>query len=193
MTVGERNPILIQDYLLHEDMAHFNRERIPKRVVHAKGEDCCGTFTVTHGISKYTKAKLFSEIGKQTTVFIRFSQVGGEKEDVGSEKDSCGFVIKFYAEDDNWDLVENNTPVFFIKNSNKFSYCIHTQKRDSKTNCKSPTMMLNFWCLNPESLHQVIVLMSDRGRPISFRNMSSFGSHTFSMIKNNNMLNKIHN
>lgn len=186
MTVGQRGPILIQDYLLHEDMAHFNRERIPERVVHAKGAGAFGTFTVTHDVSKYTKAKLFSEIGKQTKIFVRFSQVGGEKGSADSERDPRGFAIKFYTEDGNWDLVGNNTPVFFIKDPKKFSHFIHTQKRDPKTNCKNPTMMWDFWSLNPESLHQVIILMSDRGTPMTYRNMHGFGSHTFSMINTYN-------
>lgn len=186
MTVGARGPILIQDYLLHEDMAHFNRERIPERVVHAKGAGAYGTFTVTHDITKYTKAKLFSKIGKHTKVFVRFSQVGGEKGSADSERDPRGFAMKFYTEDGNWDLVGNNTPVFFIKDPKKFSHFIHTQKRHPKTNCKSPTMMWDFWSLNPESLHQVIILMSDRGTPVSYRNMHGFGSHTFSMINASN-------
>lgn len=186
MTVGQRGPILIQDYLLHEDMAHFNRERIPERVVHAKGAGAFGTFIVTHDISKYTKAKLFSDIGKQTKVFARFSQVGGEKGSADSERDPRGFALKFYTEDGNWDLVGNNTPVFFIKDPKKFSHFIHTQKRDPQTNCKSPTMMWDFWSLNPESLHQVIILMSNRGTPMSYRHMHGFGSHTFSMINHFN-------
>jgi len=186
MTVGERGPILLQDYFLHEDMAHFNRERIPERVVHAKGSGAFGTFTVTNDITKYTKAKLFSEIGKQTEMFARFSQVGGEKGSADSERDPRGFAVKFYTEDGNWDLVGNNTPVFFIKDPKKFSHFIHTQKRDPKTNCKSPTMMWDFWSLNPESLHQVMILMSDRGTPFSYRNMHGFGSHTFSLINKNN-------
>lgn len=186
MTVGQRGPILIQDYLLHEDMAHFNRERIPERVVHAKGAGAFGTFTVTHDISKYTKAKVFSDIGKQTKVFARFSQVGREKGSADSERDPRGFALKFYTEDGNWDLVGNNTPVFFIKDPKKFSHFIHTQKRDPKTNYKSPTMMWDFWSLNPESLHQVIILMSNRGTPMSYRHMHGFGSHTFSMINHFN-------
>lgn len=186
MTVGSRGPILIQDYYLHEDMAHFNRERIPERVVHAKGTGAFGTFTVTHDITKHTKAKIFSEIGKQTKVFVRFSQVGGEKGSADSERDPRGFAIKFYTEDGNWDLVGNNTPVFFIKDPKKFSHFIHTQKRDPKTNCKSPTMIWDFLSLNPESMHQVIILMSDRGTPISYRHMHGFGSHTFSLINVNN-------
>lgn len=186
MTIGPRGPILLQDYLLHEDMAHFNRERIPERVVHAKGAGAYGTFTVTHDISQYTKAKIFSEIGKQTKMFARFSQVGGEKGSADSERDPRGFALKFYTEDGNWDLVGNNTPVFFIKDPKKFSHFIHTQKRDPKTNCKSPTMMWDFFSLNPESLHQVLILMSDRGTPFSYRNMHGFGSHTFSLNNKNN-------
>jgi catalase len=186
MTVGERGPILIQDYDLHEDMAHFNRERIPERVVHAKGTGAYGTFTVTNDISKYSKASLFSEIGKQTEVFVRFSIVGGEKGGADSERDPRGFAVKFYTENGNWDLVGNNTPVFFIKDPKKFSHFIHTQKRDPMTNCKNPTMMWDFFSLNPESMHQVIILMSDRGTPYSYRHLHGFGSHTFSLINKNN-------
>jgi len=186
MTVGNRGPILLQDYFLHEDLAHFNRERIPERVVHAKGTGAFGTFTVTHDITNYTKAKIFSEIGKQTNMFTRFSQVGGEKGSADSERDPRGFALKFYTEDGNWDLVGNNTPVFFIKDPKKFSHFIHTQKRDPKTNCKSPTMMWDFWSLNPESLHQVMILMSDRGTPFSHRYMNGFGSHTFSLFNKKN-------
>ncbi len=186
MTVGNRGPILLQDFLLHEDMAHFNRERIPERVVHAKGTGAFGTFKVTRDITKYTKAKIFSEIGKETKMFIRFSTVGGEKGSADTERDPRGFALKFYTEDGNWDLVGNNTPVFFIKDPKKFSHFIHTQKRDPKTNCKSPTMMWDFWSLNPESLHQVMILMSDRGTPFSYRTMHGFGSHTFSFFNKNN-------
>ncbi|WP_316803852.1 catalase [Pedobacter nototheniae] len=180
MTVGPRGPILVQDFILHEKMFHFNRERIPERVVHAKGSGAYGTFTVTHDITKYTKAKLFSEIGKQTKTFLRFSTVGGEKGSADSERDPRGFALKFYTEDGNWDLVGNNTPVFFVKDPKKFGDFIHTQKRDPQTNTKSPTMMWDFWSLNPESLHQVLILMSDRGTPFSYRHMDGFGSHTFS-------------
>lgn len=188
MTVGERGPILLQDYFLHEDLAHFNRERIPERVVHAKGAGAFGKFTVTNDITHYSKAKIFSEIGKETKVFARFSQVGGEKGSADSERDPRGFALKFYTEDGNWDLVGNNTPVFFIKDPKKFSHFIHTQKRDPKTNCKSPTMMWDFFSLTPESLHQVMILMSDRGTPASYRFMHGFGSHTFSFI--NKKMNK---
>lgn len=180
MTAGPRGPVLIQDFILHEKMAHFNRERIPERVVHAKGSGAYGTFTVTHDISNYSRAKVFSEIGKRTKVFIRFSTVGGEKGSADSERDPRGFALKFYTEDGNWDLVGNNTPVFFIKDAKKFGDFIHTQKRDPQTNCKSATMVWDFWSLNPESLHQVLILMSDRGTPYSYRHMHGFGSHTYS-------------
>lgn len=185
-SAGPRGPLLLQDFILHEKMANFNRERIPERVVHAKGSGAFGTFTVTHDITKYTKAKVFNTIGKQTRVFARFSTVGGEKGSADTERDPRGFAIKFYTEEGNWDLVGNNTPVFFIKDPKKFSDFIHTQKRDPYTNCKSPTMMWDFWSLNPESLHQVLFLMSDRGTPYGYRHMHGFGSHTFSFINANN-------
>jgi catalase len=186
MSAGPRGPLLLQDFILHEKMAHFNRERIPERVVHAKGSGAYGTFTVTNDISKYTRAKLFNKIGKQTRVFVRFSTVGGEKGSADTERDPRGFAVKFYTEDGNYDLVGNNTPVFFVKDPKKFGDFIHTQKRDPQTNLKSATMMWDFWSLNPESLHQVMILMSDRGTPFSYRHMHGFGSHTFSMINDSN-------
>ncbi|MEO6633220.1 MAG: catalase, partial [Mucilaginibacter sp.] len=146
-TVGPRGPILLQDFILHEKMAHFNRERIPERVVHAKGSGAYGTFTVTHDISKYTRARLFNMIGKETKTFLRFSTVGGEKGSADTERDPRGFALKFYTEEGNWDLVGNNTPVFFVKDPKKFSDFIHTQKRDPYTNCKSAAMMWDFWSL----------------------------------------------
>ena len=185
-TAGPRGPILLQDFILHEKMAHFNRERIPERVVHAKGSAAFGTFTVTHDITKYTRAKIFSEIGKTTDMLLRFSTVGGEKGSADTERDPRGFALKFYTEDGNWDLVGNNTPVFFVKDPKKFGDFIHTQKRDPQTNMKSPTMMWDFWSLNPESLHQVLILMSDRGTPHGYRHMHGFGSHTFSFINAQN-------
>ena len=186
MTIGPRGPILLQDYILHEKMAHFNRERIPERVVHAKGTGAFGTFVVTNDITKYTRAKLFSKVGNKCRVFIRFSTVGGEKGSADSERDPRGFAVKLYTEDGNWDLVGNNTPVFFVKDPKKFGDFIHTQKREPETNLKSPTMMWDFWSLNPESLHQVMILMSDRGTPFSYRNMNGYGSHTYSMINKKN-------
>ncbi len=185
-SVGPRGPLLLQDFILHEKMAHFNRERIPERVVHAKGSGAFGTFTVTHDISKYTRAKIFNAVGKQTRALLRFSTVGGEKGSADTERDPRGFALKFYTEDGNWDLVGNNTPIFFIKDPKKFSDFIHTQKRDPYTNCKSPTMMWDFWSLNPESLHQVMFLFSDRGTPYGYRHMNGYGSHTFSLINAGN-------
>jgi catalase len=186
MTVGPRGPILLQDFILHEKMASFNRERIPERVVHAKGSGAYGTFTVTHDITKYTRAKLFNTIGKETKTFLRFSTVAGERGSADSERDPRGFAMKFYTEEGNWDLVGNNTPVFFIKDPKKFSDFIHTQKRDPYTNCKNATAVWDFWSLNPESLHQVMIVMSDRGTPYGHRHMDGFGSHTFSMINSKN-------
>ncbi len=186
MTAGPRGPVLLQDYYLHEKLAHFNRERIPERIVHAKGTGAYGTFKVTGDITSYTKAKLFAKVGNECRVFVRFSTVGGEKGSADTERDPRGFAGKLYTEDGNWDLVGNNTPVFFIKDAKKFPDFIHTQKRDPKTNLKSPTMMWDFWSLNPESLHQVVILFSDRGTPNGYRHMNGYGSHTFSMINAGN-------
>ncbi len=186
LTTGQRGQILLEDFLLHEKMAHFNRERIPERVVHAKGTGAFGKLTITHDITAYTKAKIFNQIGKETKLFLRFSTVGGEKGSADTERDPRGFAIKFYTEDGNWDLVGNNTPIFFIKDPKKFSDFIHTQKRDPHTNLKSATMMWDFWSLNPESLHQVLFLMTDRGTPDGYRHMHGFGSHTFSFLNANN-------
>ena len=182
ITAGPRGPVLIEDFHLIEKLAHFNRERIPERVVHAKGAGAYGTLTVTGDITRYTKAKVFSEIGKQTELFLRFSTVGGEKGSADTERDPRGFAVKFYSEEGNWDLVGNNTPIFFIRDPLKFPDFIHTQKRDPQTNLKSPTMMWDFWSASPESLHQVTILFSDRGTPASYRNMNGYGSHTFSLI-----------
>jgi len=185
-TVGPRGPVLLQDFILQENLAHFVRERIPERVVHAHGSGAYGTFTVTHDISRYTKAKLFSKVGNSCRMFARFSTVGGERGSADTARDPRGFALKFYTEDGNWDLVGNNTPVFFIKDAKKFPDFIHTQKRVPKTNLKSAAMMWDFWSLNPESLHQVLILMSDRGTPYGYRHMHGFGSHTFSMINDKN-------
>lgn len=184
LTAGPRGPVLLQDHFLHEKLAHFNRERIPERVVHAKGTGAFGKFRVTSDITKYTKARLFSKVGNECRVFVRFSTVGGEKGSADTERDPRGFAVKFYTEEGNWDLVGNNTPVFFIKDAKKFPDFIHTQKRDPKTNLKSPTMIWDFWSLNPESMHQVMILFSDRGTPDGYRHMNGYGSHTFSMINN---------
>jgi catalase len=182
ITAGPRGPVLLQDFHLIEKLQHFNRERIPERVVHAKGSGAYGTFTVTHDISKYTKAKLFSTVGKQTETFLRFSTVGGEKGSADTERDPRGFALRFYTEEGNWDLVGNNTPTFFLKDGIKFPDFIHTQKRDPQTNLKSAQMVWDFWSKAPESLHQVTILFSDRGTPDGYRHMDGFGSHTYSLI-----------
>src|SRR5579863_10249789 len=186
MTVGPRGPILLQDFILHEKMAHFNRERIPERVVHAKGSGAYGTFTVTNDISRFTRAALFSAVGKTTELFLRFSTVAGERGAADAERDVRGFAVKFYTEEGNWDLVGNNTPVFFIRDPYKFPDFIHTQKRHPKSNLRSPTAMWDFWSLSPESLHQVTILMSDRGLPKSLRHVNGYGSHTYSFINAQN-------
>lgn len=181
-TAGPRGPVLLEDFHLIEKLQHFNRERIPERVVHAKGSGAYGVFEVTQDITRYTCASVFSHVGKKTDVLIRFSTVGGEKGSADTERDPRGFAIKFYTDEGNWDLVGNNTPVFFIRDGIKFPDFIHTQKRDPRTNLKSPTAMWDFWSLSPESLHQVTILFSDRGTPDGYRHMHGFGSHTFSMI-----------
>jgi catalase len=182
LSAGRRGPLLLQDFHLIEKLQHFNRERIPERVVHAKGSGAYGTFTVTHDITQYTAAKLFGAVGKKTETFVRFSTVGGEKGSADTERDPRGFAVRFYTQDGNWDLVGNNTPMFFIKDPIKFPDFVHTQKRDPQTNLKSAQMMWDFWSRAPESLHQVTMLFSDRGTPDGFRHMDGFGSHTFSLI-----------
>ncbi len=182
LSAGPRGPLLMEDHALIEKMAVFNRERIPERVVHAKGAGAYGTLTVTGDITQYTKAKLFAEMGKKTECFVRFSTVGGESGSADTARDPRGFAMKFYTEEGNWDLVGNNTPVFFIRDPMKFDNFIHSQKRCPQRHVKSPTMMWDYWSLSPESLHQVTILFSDRGTPKSFRHMNGYGSHTFSLI-----------
>ena len=186
LTAGPRGPLLVQDWQLFEKHAHFNRERIPERVVHAKGSGAYGTLTITHDITKYTKANIFSSLGKKTDCFLRFSTVAGERGAADAERDVRGFAMKYYSEEGNWDLVGNNTPVFFVRDPYKFPDFIRTQKRDPKTNLRSNTAMWDFWSLSPESLHQVTILFSDRGLPRSFRHMNGFGSHTYSLINDKN-------
>jgi catalase len=189
LTVGPRGPIVFEDYLLFEKMAHFNRERIPERVVHAKGSGAYGSFVCTNeNMPAYSSARLFSTVGKRTPAFVRFSTVGGEKGSADTERDPRGFAVKFYTEEGNWDMVGNNTPIFFIRDPLKFGDFIHTQKRDPQTNLKSPTAMWDFWSLSPESLHQVTILFSDRGTPDGYRHMDGFSSHAFSLINDKNEL-----
>ena len=180
LTAGTRGPILMQDYHLIEKMAHFNRERVPERVVHAKGYGAYGTFSVTKDISNLTCAKIFSQVGKKTEMFARFSTVGGESGSADTARDPRGFSMKFYTEDGNWDLVGNNTPIFFIRDPLKFSDFIRTQKRDPGTHLKPHFRRWDYWSLSPEALHQVMFLYSDRGTPKSARFMNGYGSHTFS-------------
>ncbi|MBM7551314.1 catalase [Thalassobacillus pellis] len=179
ITAGSRGPTLIQDVHLLEKLAHFNRERVPERVVHAKGAGAHGYFEVTNDLTKYTKADFLSEVGKRTPLFIRFSTVAGENGSADTVRDPRGFAVKFYTDEGNYDLVGNNTPVFFIRDAIKFPDFIHTQKRHPKTHLKNPNAIWDFWSLSPESLHQVTILMSDRGIPATYRHMHGFGSHTF--------------
>ena len=181
LTAGERGPVLLQDYQLIEKLAHQNRERIPERVVHAKGSGAFGVLEITEDISKYTKAKVLQK-GEKTKMLLRFSTVAGERGAADAERDVRGYALKFYTKEGNWDLVGNNTPVFFIRDAYKFPDFIHTQKRHPHSNMRSNTAMWDFWSLSPESLHQVTILMSDRGIPKSYRHVNGYGSHTYSLI-----------
>src|ERR1700755_2014243 len=186
LTAGARGPALLQDIWLIEKLAHFDREVIPERRMHAKGWGAYGTFTTTHDITKYTKAAIFSKLGKQTPMFARCSTVAGERAAADAERDIRGTALKFYTEDGNWDIVGNNTPVFFFRGPLRFPDLNHAIKRDPRTGLRSADNNWDFWSLLPEALHQVTVVMSDRGIPKSFRNMHLFGSHTFAMINADN-------
>jgi catalase len=181
LTAGPRGPVLMADHFLMERMAHFNRERVPERVVHAKGAGAHGTFTVTGDLSRYTCAKLFSKVGNKCDMFLRFSTVAGEQGSADTARDPRGFACKFYTEEGNWDLVGNNTPVFFVRDPLKFQDFIHSQKRHPKTGMRDNTMQWDFFSLSPESMHQVTILFSDRGIPASYRNMNGYSSHTYSL------------
>lgn len=181
-TAGPRGPALLQDIWLLEKLAHFDREVIPERRMHAKGSGAYGTFTVTNDISRLTKARLFSEVGKQTPAFVRFSTVAGERGAADAERDIRGFAVKLYTEEGNWDIVGNNTPVFFFRDPLRFPDLNHAVKRDPRTGMRSPQNNWDFWTALPEALHQVTIVMSDRGLPRSYRTMHGFGSHTFSLI-----------
>ena len=182
ITAGPRGPQLMQDVWYLEKLGHFNREVIPERRMHAKGSGAYGTFTVTHDLSKYTRAKIFAQVGKKTELFARFTTVAGERGAADAERDIRGFAVKFYTEEGNWDLVGNNTPVFFLRDPLKFPDLNHAVKRDPRTNLRSAKNNWDFWSLLPEALHQVTITMSDRGIPKSYRHMHGFGSHTFSLI-----------
>ncbi|KQZ78915.1 MULTISPECIES: catalase [unclassified Pseudomonas] len=185
-TAGPRGPALLQDVWLLEKLAHFDREVIPERRMHAKGSGAYGTFTVTHDITRYTKARLFSQVGKQTPIFTRFSTVAGERGAADAERDIRGFALKFYTDQGNWDLVGNNTPVFFFRDPLRFPDLNHAVKRDPRTGMRNAQSNWDFWTSLPEALHQVTIVMSQRGIPRSYRHMHGFGSHTFSLINANN-------
>ncbi|MBQ8337118.1 MAG: catalase [Bacteroidaceae bacterium] len=182
LTAGKRGPVLVEDNWLLEKLAHFDREVIPERRMHAKGSGAFGTFTVTHDVTQYTSASLFSSISKKTDVFVRFSTVAGERGAADAERDIRGFAVKFYTEEGNWDLVGNNTPVFFLRDPLQFPDLNHAIKRDPQTNLRSPQSNWDFWTMLPEALHQVTIVMSDRGIPASYRHMHGFGSHTYSLV-----------
>lgn len=182
LTAGAKGPILLQDYQLIEKLAHFNRERIPERVVHAKGAGAYGYFEVTEDVTKWTKADFLSEINKKTEVFVRFSTVGGERGSADTDRDPRGFAIKFYTTEGNYDIVGNNTPVFFLRDPIKFPDMVHTHKRNPATNCKDANAFWDFHSQVPESLHQLTILFSNRGTPKSYRHMHGFGSHTFKWV-----------
>src|SRR5690554_1878697 len=186
MTAGKRGPVLVQDVWLNEKLANFVREVIPERRMHAKGSGAFGTFTVTNDITRYTRAKIFSEVGKKTEMFARFTTVAGERGAADAERDIRGFALKFYTEEGNWDMVGNNTPVFFMRDPRQFPDLNKAVKRDPHTNMRSATNNWDFWSLLPEALHQVTIVMSDRGIPKSYRHMHGFGSHTFSLINAQN-------
>ncbi|MBE6299569.1 MAG: catalase [Bacteroidales bacterium] len=182
LTAGKRGAMLLEDTWYLEKLAHFDREVIPERRMHAKGSGAYGFFTVTHDVSKYTCATVFAEVGKKTDLFVRFSTVAGERGAADAERDIRGFAVKFYSDEGNWDLVGNNTPVFFLRDPLQFPDLNHVVKRDPHTNMRSPQNYWDFWTMLPEALHQVTIVMSDRGIPASYRHMHGFGSHTYSLI-----------
>lgn len=182
LSAGERGPLLLQDHFLIEKLAHFDRERIPERVVHAKGAGAFGYFEASADMSNHTRAHLFGAVGRKTPVLVRFSTVGGEKGSADADRDPRGFAIKFYTAEGNYDLVGNNTPVFFIRDPFKFPDMVHTHKRNPQSNLKDPEAFWDFFSRSPESTHMVTILFSDRGIPRSFRQMHGFGSHTFKWV-----------
>lgn len=186
MTAGKRGPMLLQDVWFLEKLAHFDREVIPERRMHAKGSGAFGTFTVTHDITRFTRAKLFSQVGKKTDMFARYSTVAGERGAADAERDIRGFALKFYTEEGNWDMVGNNTPVFYLRDPLKFPDLNHVVKRDPRTNLRNMAYKWDFFSHLPESLHQLTIDVSDRGLPQSFRHMHGFGSHTYSFINSDN-------
>uniref|UniRef100_A0A2P2HVH3 Catalase n=1 Tax=Hirondellea gigas TaxID=1518452 RepID=A0A2P2HVH3_9CRUS len=186
LTIGERGPLMLGDVQFLDEMAHFDRERIPERVVHAKGGGAFGVFEVTHDITRYCKASIFSKVGKKTPCVVRFSTVGGESGSADTARDPRGFAMKFYTDEGNWDLVGNNTPIFFIRDPSLFASFIHTQKRNPVTHLKDPDMFWDFISLRPETTHHVSFIFSDRGIPDGFRHMNGYGSHTFKLVNSEN-------
>ena len=180
ISVGERGPLTFDNHYAFEKLAHFNRERIPERVVHARGTGSYGTFTVTRSMTEYTIADFLQTVGQTTEVFARFSTVGGGQDSHDYARDPRGFALKFYTAEGNYDMVGNNTPVFFLRDAIKFPDFIHSQKKNPQTNLSDPAAMFEFWANHPQSLHQITILMSDRGIPASYRHMHGFSSHTFS-------------
>lgn len=181
-TVTKKGPITFEDVHLMEKLAHFNREKVPERIVHSKGSGAFGTFKVTNDFTKYTKANFLNTVGKETKTFLRFSTVAGESGSSDTARDPRGFALRFYTEEGNYDLVGNNTPIFFIRDGIKFPDFIHTQKRNPATGMKDPLAHWDFISLSPESLHQITILFSDRGIPYTYRNMNGYGSHTFKWV-----------
>ena len=186
MAAGPRGPLLAQDVWLNEKLANFVREVIPERRMHAKGSGAFGTFTVTKDITQYTRAAIFSKVGKKTEMFARFTAVAVERGGADAERDIRGFALKFYTEEGNWDMAGNNTPVFFLRDPLKFEDLNRVVKRDPRTNMRSARNNWDFWTLLPEAFHQVTIVMSDRGIPKSYRHMHGFGSHTYSFINAEN-------
>ncbi len=181
LTVGPNGPILLHDHYLIEQMANFNRERIPERQPHAKGGGAFGTFRVTNDVSEYTKATLFQP-NAVTDLLQRFSSVAGERGSPDTWRDPRGFAVKFYTREGNYDLVGNNTPVFFIRDPMKFQHFIRSQKRRADSNLRDHDMQWDFWTLSPESAHQVAWLMGDRGIPRTWRHMNGYSSHTYMWV-----------
>ena len=184
-TAGARGPVTFDNHYLFEKLAHFNRERIPERVVHARGSAAYGTFTLTKSLSDYTIADFLQTEGQQTPVFLRFSTVGGGQDSSDYARDPRGFAVKFYTRQGNWDMVGNNTPVFFLRDGIKFPDFIHSQKKNPRTNLPDPQAVYEFWANNPQSLHQATILMSDRGIPASYRHVNGYSSHTLSFWNDN--------
>jgi len=185
LTVGPGGPTALHDHYVVQKMQHFNRERVPERVVHAKGSGAHGYFEVTEDVTWFTRAHFLGEVGRRTPMFARFSTVAGEQGYADTVRDPRGFALKFYTDEGNFDMVGNNTPVFFVRDASKFQDFIHSQKRLPDTGLRDNNMQWDFWTLSPESAHQVAVLMSDRGTPRTLRNMNGYSSHTYSTVNAN--------